>query len=178
MLLMHGSNKIFKQFEISEGLIQHNKQNLVEGIGIYMTKNKKVASSYGQYVYVIKVDDEYIIDFTDKSVIYRFVETLSDKINVELPKYMDIEYWIEGILEGEISIMQGFEEIKNNLLSNDYFMLKKGHRVTYKNNCIFKELEDEYKKLLKSIVKYYDKSLGEVYICRKNANILNIEYVI
>lgn len=63
MIAYHGSNRNFKKLRISKQLVQRTSTELNEGIGIYFSTNKRVAESYGNYVYILEINDKYFKDF-------------------------------------------------------------------------------------------------------------------
>ncbi|HHT7008916.1 hypothetical protein [Bacillus cereus group sp. BfR-BA-01328] len=172
--LFHCSNRVFDEFKISKELAVHKEHILVEGYGIYMTKNFSVASSYGDVVYSVDVKEEDIIDCTLEEEVNDFLEKVGNEVGINFSDYINIEDLIMYVIEGKISITKMYKEINLQLDSNESFYLDFEGKITYESDCIHRQIEDVVMKNLKSVIKYNDKSLGEIYICHKNPEVLEI----
>ncbi|AFV21377.1 MULTISPECIES: hypothetical protein [Bacillus] len=172
--LFHCSNRVFDEFKISKELAVHKEHILVEGYGIYMTKNYSVASSYGNVVYSVGIKEEDIIDCTSERELYDFLGKVGNEIGIDFSDYINIEDLIMYVLEGETSITKIYKEINLQLDSNESFYFDFEDKITYESDCIQRQIEDVVIKNLNSVIKYNDKSLGEVYICHKNPEVLEI----
>lgn len=178
MKLYHGSNRLFKEFKISKELKNFGEDVLAEGIGIYMTENKNVASSYGAYIYEIEVDEKNIFDATSEEEIINIIRKVSNLVDFDIENMIDIYDLCEGIKEGDLSVTELYKEINDLLDSKEELYINYADRVEDYENGLFGQIEKAYLNLLPSIIKYNDKSLGVVYICKKDENkiiIKNIE---
>ena len=174
MILYHGSTKDFNKFEIAEKhLSTSNKDNLVEGMGIYFADNKEFVESYGNIIYTVEMDEKDCWDFTKKATIENFISTIAKKVNFPIRSFMS-EGSISGILEGDISIRNFSREIMLQLDSHESFYLELGEKDS---DQLFDEITDEYNKMLylKRFFKYFDKSFKSViYLCTNNEDTVKI----
>lgn len=175
MLLYHGSNRIFKEFKISEELAITNKDNLVEGYGVYMTDDKSFAKNHGNNVYTIDVSNSLISDFTDKQYILSLLNKIEKDVDICFNDYFDIDSLIESTLSGKILITKFYKEIVDLLDSTELFWQDFGNKITYEDDCIFKKIENSFYNNISSIYKYYDNSYKKnIFICVKNEENLKI----
>lgn len=174
MILLHGSNRIFDQFKIGKEYSGKGYNTLMEGLGVYMTENINIASKYGKYLYRVFVNEEDIFDATKKKNIVALINALGMKVDIPLYDYIDIEGLALGIRDGQYSITDCGQEICNCLDSVEEFYQMYQDKITYEDDCLLERIKDEFKELLKPIIKYNDKSLGVVYIGIKKLNILKI----
>jgi hypothetical protein len=162
----HGSAHKFTTFEIKEEFVNSNVLNLAEGLGVYMTDNEDMAANYGPYLYSIEISDDSVTDFTKRETIELLLKDISSDIGIELSGYLDLESIILGVLSGNISVTKFYKEISDWLDSDATFYEEYADRITYEDDCLFKELEISFFKNVKSILKYYDMSFTEsVYVC-------------
>lgn len=162
----HGSVHKFTAFEIKEEFVERGVHNLAEGLGVYMTENEDMATGYGPYVYSIKISENSVTDFTKRETIELLLKDISSDIGIELSGYLDLESIVLGVLSGNISVTKFYKEISDWLDSDASFYEEYADRITYEDDCLFKELELSFFKNVKSILKYYDLSFADsVYIC-------------
>lgn len=174
MRLFHGSNKDFNEFVISPELARHDILDLVEGYGIYMTQNIDVALSYGN-LYEVEVDEKVILDTTKKTEIRKLIKRVEKRAKIDIINNIDFDDFYESVKIGKISVTEMYKEINMLLESEDSFYEMYGDRVTYEDDsCLFKQIEFAFKEAMPEVLKYYDKNLGEVYICTHNPGVLKI----
>lgn len=80
MLVYHGSNSNFKQLRISKSLVNIESTLTNEGLGIYFSTNKEIASSYGKYLYTIDINDRILLDFTKRQICERFINSITNEV--------------------------------------------------------------------------------------------------
>jgi len=76
MIAYHGSNSCFKNLRIHKSLVKSSATALNEGLGIYFSLDRDVASSYGKYMYTLEINDNYIKDFRVLAVCKKYVADL------------------------------------------------------------------------------------------------------
>jgi hypothetical protein len=176
MLLYHGSPQKFTDFKVSENLCRHDIQTiLTEGVGIYMSRDIKVAKSYGEFLYTVEVDDTLVLDMTNFIVVRSLISKFSKNLEVlgfNLIKYIKastLESMVSGIVLGSFSCTDMARELELLLDCNEYF-----HTDNNKITSVYKNLQKTQKDILRShIIKFTDISLGTVYI-GKNPKLLKI----
>lgn len=160
MLVYHGSNSCFKNLRIHKSLVKSSATALNEGLGIYFSLDKGVASSYGRYLYTLEINNKYVKDFRVRSVCKKYVVDLIRfiylKENVDISKYFDINNLVEYIHTGNIAVSGIGREVYMLLDSNEYWY-----------NIEQDKIERIYK-----ILENYDKNNLTVYLF--NYNIPNI----
>ena len=156
MIVYHGSNKCFRTLKISDRLVRSDASKLNEGIGIYFSTDKDVASSYGKYVYTLEINNKYIYDFRSKSGIKHYIVKVAfdiyEKYEIDILKYIDIDILIEYIYSGNIAISAICREIYLILDSNESW---------------YKVAGDKMDKVYKFLEKY-DKQKQVVYLFNYN----------
>ncbi|MEI3892229.1 MULTISPECIES: hypothetical protein [unclassified Bacillus (in: firmicutes)] len=172
--LFHCSNRVFDEFKISKELAVYKECELTEGYGIYMTENFSVASHYGDFVYSVAIKEEDVFDSTSKEEIQNLLDKVEKEVRINLADYMDVDDVILEILEGEASVRKLYKELNLRLDSNESFFSDFEDRITYESDCIQRQIEDVVIKNLNKIIKYYSKTQGDVYICHKNPEVLEI----
>jgi hypothetical protein len=65
MIVYHGSNHNFKTLKIGKNLVENQSSLENEGIGIYFSKDKEIAKSYGKYLYTLEINPKYYRDFRE-----------------------------------------------------------------------------------------------------------------
>lgn len=174
MIIYHGSTKDFNKFEIAEKhLSTSNKDNLVEGMGIYFADNKEFVKSYGNIIYTVEMDEKDCWDFTKKATIENFISIIAKKVNFPIRSFMSNES-VDWVLDGDISIRNYPREIMLQLDSRESFYLELGERDSEE---LFDKITEEYNKILysKRFFKYFDKSFKSViYLCTNNENTVKI----
>lgn len=175
----HGSVNKFTAFEIKEELVNSGVDALAEGLGVYMTDSKDMASGYGPYLYSIEISEESVTDFTQRNTIEVLLHEISSDTGINLSNYLDLKTIVSGVLSGNISVTKFYKEISDWLDSDASFYEEYQDRITYEDDCLFKEIELSFFKNIKSILKYYDVGFSEsVYICFRepeNIKIVSIE---
>lgn len=159
MILYHGSSRVFEAFQISEALVQHNKDHLAEGIGIYLTEDRAFAASYGAVVYEVEVPDDNISDFTNKESILLLLETMSKAINLPLLDWLNVDFFVQSVLNGNLSVTKLYREIALILDNNATFY--EAFEADFSE-----QIEEAFYKETKDVLKYYDPSFERaIYIC-------------
>jgi len=160
MIVYHGSNSCFKNLRIHKSLVKSSATALNEGLGIYFSLDKNVASSYGRYLYTLEINDKYVKDFRVKSVCRKYVADLVkyfySKEKIDISKYFDINNLVEYIHAGNIAVSGISREVYMLLDSNEYWY----------------NLEQDKIERIYKILEKYDKNNLTVYLF--NYNIPNI----
>lgn len=108
MIVYHGSNSNFKQLRISKSLVKHNSTSLNEGLGIYFSLDKKVASSYGKYLYTLELNDNFVLDFRKKQMCRAYVNKLRQYImsntKVDIGRYINLNLLVDSLYYGKVAI--------------------------------------------------------------------------
>ncbi len=160
MIVYHGSNSCFKNLRIHKSLVKSSATALNEGLGIYFSLDKNVASSYGRYLYTLEINDKYVKDFRVKSVCKKYVADLVkyiySKEKVDISKYFDINNLVEYIHAGNIAVSGISREVYMLLDSNEYWY----------------NLEQDKIERIYKILEKYDKNNLTAYLF--NYNIPNI----
>lgn len=73
MIVYHGSDKIFRQLKISPSLVRFESTLTNEGPGIYFSKDRSVAESYGRWIYVLEINGGAVRDYRVKTNCIRYV---------------------------------------------------------------------------------------------------------
>jgi hypothetical protein len=115
-----------------------------------------------------------IADLTKRANIIKRLESLKNSVYKECSKINSYLFnfegnWIRGMLEGDYSVTSMSKEMVSLLDSNELFYRNYGN---YAEVIFEKILENEFKFLSSYIVKYFDKSLGVVYVA-KNVDLVN-----
>lgn len=125
MRVYHGSNSCFRILRVHQSLVKSSATNLNEGIGIYFSLDRNVASSYGKYMYTLEINDNYIRDFRTKTAcnkyIYKLIEHIYNKEKVDITNYADIKLISEYMHKGNIAISGVGREAYMLLDSNEKF---------------------------------------------------------
>ncbi|MFJ8528682.1 hypothetical protein [Bacillus sp. NPDC094106] len=175
--LFHCSNRVFDEFKISKELAVYREDELTEGYGIYMTEKFSVASHYGAIVYSVAIKEEDVFDSTSKEEVQNLLDKVGKEVGINFADYMNVNDVILDVLEGEASVRKLYRELNLRLDSNESFFLDFEDRITYESDCIQRQIEDVVTKNLNKIIKYYSKAQGDVYICHKNPEVLEIVHV-
>lgn len=168
MILYHGTNKIFEEFKINKELSNFRYSELMEGLGVYMTTSKEIASGYGQYIYEVEIDDKDIFDSTSKEEMIDIIRMISKRVDFDIESMIDVSDLCDGVESGDISVSELYKEINDLLDSNEELYIRYSDRLTYDDDDLFNQIEEAYLDIIPSVIKYYDKGLGIVYICKKN----------
>lgn len=173
MRVYHGSDRNFKKLRIGKSLVRCDSTIDNEGIGIYFSLDKKVAKSYGKYLYTLEINDDCILDFRSKSVcnwyVNRITQDIYRKTNVDISEFIDLSNVSDRMYWGELAIANTCREIYMLLDSTEswfnlseskinkiYSMLRaydKKHLQAYLFNYIIKDT---------GIIKNVDESVVEL----------------
>lgn len=108
MIVYHGSNSNFKNFKISKSLVKHQSTMENEGLGIYFSTDKKVAESYGKYLYTLSIDDRIVYNFNDYKTCQQYINNIAryifDKTKVNIGYLVDLSAIATNIQLGGVSI--------------------------------------------------------------------------
>lgn len=174
--LYHGSHKLFNSFKIGKEWVVRDESLLAEGLGIYLTEDKKLADSYGKYLYTVEIDEQSVTDFTDAFVVRKVIHSISTDVTISLDEEIDIEQVIERVLNGGIKVTQLYDEINQLLDSNYSFYERYGHLITYEEDCLLEKVKVSFFHHIKDVIKYHDRSFLEpVFICFRHPEKLIIK---
>ncbi len=166
--LYHGTMNSFDSFDVD---YQSSETN-VEGYGVYMAQ-RSLATHYGCYLYEIKINDNQIIDMTDREDI----EMLIADIPQELLSYVDpkiVENTIRRIISGDFMFSEMFTELLNHVDSNADFW--EGEHCETDLSELGTELSEEWFSL--RVFKYYDKNFSDiVHLCKSTELMNNKNYI-
>ena len=169
MYLYHGSNKKFSAFNLDKC---STKDSLKEGRGIYLAdaKNIKVPEAYGKYLYKVQVPNEEVLDLTkltDIKMFLNYVRKCAPIVSTQ--KIQDIANMIKL---GEVSIFDEAPEIIKYMENSEELWIKFPKDA---DKMVEKALK-QYNRILSlyAVVKYKDKELGVIYICKHNSSKLKI----
>lgn len=187
MLVYHGSNSNFKQLRISKSLVNRENTLTNEGLGIYFSTNKEIASSYGKYLYTIDINDRILLDFTKRQICERFINSITNEVykkhGFNLRQFMGndtINMLIINIYCGGVGIAFLGREYSLLLDSNEYWHTNvsstmrskvivsinqfiKNHLIAYRFRYsiddvgVIKNLDNRYIKLVSQYNLYSDK---------------------
>jgi hypothetical protein len=181
LVLYHGSSRLFSNFEVREDLCVHDINSVLsEGMGIYLTSDKRIASNYGNIIYEVEVYDRNILDLTNikgvSFVIQRLCEGLGE-IGVDVRDYLreeTLDRIIDGVVSGGLCCTKIDRELEMYLDSEESFHID-GNVVeeVYERlgNINREDILDRY------VIKFNDRGLGVVYIA-KNPLLLKIREII
>lgn len=115
MIVYHGSNSNFKKLRISKSLVKHTSTELNEGLGIYFSTNREVASSYGKYIYTLEINDKLFRDFRKKAecikYIMEYVKYIKANVGIDIRSYVNLNNIADYMYYGGISIANLSREI-------------------------------------------------------------------
>ena len=173
MKLYHGS----PVKNITEFHLDTPRFESVEGRGVYLTENYKLARGYAGAegsVYICQFKNQAIFDATSKEEFYYLIQKVSKDINFDLNSLEFLSLTLEGMVSGQYQITneqgQGLTWQIKNLLYND-----EGFNEEPNGEEKIKKLEDTIEEYLSqhSVIKYQDKTLGLIYLA-KDPSILKI----
>ena len=122
MKAYHGSDSDFKKLKISKNLVKRGSTKTNEGYGIYFSTDIEVAKSYGQYVYMLEINDEYLLNFKSIKVCRRYLYNIrleiKKKYNLDIADYIKLEEVAEYMKLGGLSICGTGRELYRMLDSN------------------------------------------------------------
>lgn len=175
MILYHGSINKFNQFEIKEDILRTRKENLVEGVGVYMADNMEFVKGYGNYIYKIDIDNKDISDFTNRKYILSIINKMENILNINFSSYFDIEDLILDVLEGWTQVTTLYKYITDILDSKESFYNDYSDLITYEDDCIFEKFKNVFLSITKNTFKYYSRDFKQnIYICKDKVEKLNI----
>jgi hypothetical protein len=160
MIAYHGSNSCFKNLRIHKSLVKSSATALNEGLGIYFSLDRDVASSYGKYMYTLEINDNYIKDFRVLAVCKKYIADLIKHIyrleKIDISQYFDASSLVKYIYNGNTAISGIGREVYMLLDSNE-----KWYRLS----------QEKIDKVYKILEKYDENNL---YAYLFNYNIRNI----
>lgn len=128
MIVYHGSNSNFSVLRISPRLTKSSSSYLSEGYGIYFSLNADIAKGYGKYLYILEVNDRYVIDFRKKSECRKLLSSLMEILrlenNLDFRKYISsnkFDILLNSLANGKIGISYLDKELTNLLESSEAF---------------------------------------------------------
>ena len=125
MIVYHGSDRYFRTLKISINLSRSEASLLNEGLGIYFSTDKNVASHYGKYLYTLELNSRAIKDFRKSTTIdmyiAKLVATVCNKFSIDLTAYINLGMLATNVYSGNISIDGLGREIILLLESNERF---------------------------------------------------------
>lgn len=127
MIVYHGSSHSFRQLRIKKEFArQSTKDN--EGYGIYFSLDRKVAESYGKWLYTLQVSDRYFVDMRTQQACSSYVLRLrQDMLNVfklRLEDYFNLEMLARYLAGGGVAISGVGQEVVNLLDSTELFYIR------------------------------------------------------
>jgi hypothetical protein len=177
MKLYHGS----PIHNLSEFQIDKPRYTPVEGAGVYLTLNYKIARGYAGSegcVYVCELKSEAIFDATDGNEFRLLFSHISKAIGFELSEIQFFKETIQGLVSGQYQVSNDdgsglFWQVKNLLLNEEKFTLlsDSDEKLELINSIIDDYLSQH------PVLKYNDKGLGLVFVCR-DPNLLKIVHSI
>ena len=125
MIVYHGSDRYFRTLKVSINLSRSEASLLNEGLGIYFSTDKNVASHYGKYLYTLELNSRAIKDFRKSTTIdmyiAKLVATVCNKFGIDLTAYINLGMLATNVYSGNISIDGLGREIILLLESNEQF---------------------------------------------------------
>lgn len=129
MIVYHGSSHNFKTLRIRKDLTRQSSRDN-EGYGIYFSLDKKIAKSYGKYVYSIEVNDAYLVDMRKPGACSRYLSRLATdlykKFGVDMRQFMDVSMLVRYLVAGGVAIYSVGTEVANMLDSTEEFYIRYG----------------------------------------------------
>jgi hypothetical protein len=166
MNLYHGS----PVHGLTEFSIENPRFEPVEGSGVYLTQDYRVARRFAGSegcVYVCKLKSDCVFDATSKNEFKTLLQKISKKIGFNLFSLEHIDQTITGLVSGQYQITghssSGFSWQIGDLLSNNSSFLSIENNDE-KLELVKNEIDDYLNQ--HPILKYNDKNLGLVYLCR------------
>lgn len=177
MKLYHGSPvKNIKEFNLDQTRFEP-----VEGSGIYFTIDYKIARGYAGSegsVYLCLLKNNAIFDATNKDEFTFLIELMSNSINYNLLSLDFINETINSFIDGQYKITDDsisgiFWQFKNLLLNDEKFTsLNDFEEKLTKLKEFIKEYIDQH-----SVLKYFDKNLGLIFLAKDPSIIKIIEEI-
>lgn len=163
MLVYHGSNHCFKQFRIDKKLVNSQSTLDNEGLGIYFSTDRKVAESYGRYLYTIDLDESVVLDFRKRVVVHSYLTGMVRRASQAIKKPLCLrEETLQNIekyiLQGSVAVSGIAEEVALSLDSEEDWYTKYTESERKK---VLKELKAfEYNRLNIYLFPYNIKGCG------------------
>lgn len=169
----HGSSKLFEHFIIDPALSV--SRNLVEGYGIYLTRKRKLAEAIGEYTYEVLIEDHDFTDMSNRATVTEVIKNTLKNVHPRLNSYVNLHGLIDGVVEGEVSVVYLHEELCLQLDSNEKFYSDFKDHITYEEDCILNRIREAYLRNIGNVVEYYDKGYRHSnLICFRNPECLRI----
>lgn len=166
MRLFHGS----PSHTITEFSIENPRFESVEGTGVYLTTDYRIARGYAGSegcVYVCELKDQAIFDATNVEEFEQLLLRVGKFINFNVLDVECMNLTVRGLVSGQYQITneQGHGlnwQVRNVLLNNEAFCKLSDYdeKLEEISTQIQSYLDDH------SVVKYMDKRLGLVFVCR------------
>jgi hypothetical protein len=166
MKLYHGSPKQ----GITEFCFDNPRYQSVEGAGVYLTNDYRVARGYAGSegaVYVCELKPQAIFDATDPAEFTGLLARIGKDINFDVTSLDSMAVTIAGLVSGQYQITneQGTGlnwQIRNVLINDENFCsLPDADEKLERIEQMVNEYMSEH-----SVLKYVDKLLGLVFVCR------------
>lgn len=177
MKLYHGS----PSHDITEFKLDNPRFNPVEGSGVYFTKDYRIARGYAGSegcVYICEFTNHSIFDATSEDEFKNLFKKISKKIGWNILKLPYINETIKGMINGSYKIVDDGDsgiswQIRNLLYNNDEFnKLENPDEITDQVSSMIKDYFSEH-----FILKYNDKSLGLIFLCKEPSIIKIVDKV-
>lgn len=161
MIVYHGSNSRFRTLKISKSLVKYESTKSNEGIGIYFSTDKNIADSYGKYVYTLEINDNYFVDYRNKSNCIKYVKSIcsyiKSKEKVDINNYIDTNKLADYLYFGGIAFIGACKEVYLLLDSNEQW---------------YNDIDEKKQQRIYKLLSTYDKNHLVSYMF--NYNIKNI----
>lgn len=155
MIVYHGSNHRFKKLRIAKRLVESPSTLVNEGLGIYFSTEKSIASSYGKYLYTLEINEKYLVNYRDiytcHDHINFLVERVAIKCDVDIRKYFSTFEMVDRMRNGAQMICNIGHDIAEILDNTEEFYLT---HSKYKRESIYRLLRS-YDNFKKTLVKAY-----------------------
>lgn len=141
MIVYHGSNSRFETLRIGKNLVKHDSSLLNEGMGIYFSTDRKIAESYGKYLYTLEINDAKIYDMRSSRIVQARIKQIAKEIlkvtGVNILPYLNIREIAQYVVDGRVAIDGMCREIYMLLDSNEDWYFAAGNKV----ENVYKQLE-------------------------------------
>ena len=162
---------------ITEFEIENPRFEPVEGTGVYLTPKYSLARGYAGSegaVYICEFKTNAIFDATNKNEFIFLFQKISKKIKYNIMKLNGINETINGLFSGQYQITDESSsgvtwQLRNLLLNDEIF--NELPNADDKLETMKSEVKEYFEQ--HPILKYNDKTLGLIYVCR-NPSVLKI----
>ena len=141
MIVYHGSNSRFETLRIGKNLVKHDSSLLNEGMGIYFSTDRKIAESYGKYLYTLEINDAKIYDMRSSRIVQARIKQIAKEVlnatGVNILPYLNIREIAQYVVDGRVAIDGMCREIYMLLDSNEDWYFAAGDKV----DNVYKQLE-------------------------------------